>query len=155
MRRRAAKIRKIFPDAKYNEIIVSRFVNRLMNDGKKSVVEKAVYQAFEQIENKLKKQAVEIFKEALENITPKIEVRSRRIGGATYQVPVEVSARRGSALALKWLKNSIENIKSKDLSAKIATVILESLDNKGWAAKKKEEVFKMAEANKAFAHYKW
>ena len=155
MRRRAAKIRKIFPDAKYNEIIVSRFVNRLMNDGKKSVVEKAVYEAFKIIEGKLKKAPIEIFKEALENITPNIEVRSRRIGGATYQVPVEVSARRGSALALKWLKNSIENIKSKDLSSKIVTVILESLENKGWAAKKKEEVFKMAEANKAFAHYKW
>ena len=154
MRRKAAKIRKIFPDAKYNEIIVSRFVNRLMNDGKKSVVEKAVYKSFEIIENKLKKHPVEIFKEALENITPKIEVRSRRIGGATYQVPVEVSSRRGSALALKWLKNSIENIKSKDLCSKIVVAILESLDNKGWAAKKKEEVFKMAEANKAFAQFR-
>jgi len=155
MRRRAAKIRKIFPDAKYNEIIVSRFVNRLMNDGKKSVVEEAIYQAFEDLEKKLKKPPIEIFKEALEVITPKIEVRSRRLGGATYQVPVEVSARRGSALALKWLKTSIENIKSKDLASKITVVILESLENKGWAAKKKEEVFKMAEANKAFAHYKW
>lgn len=155
MRRRNAKIRKIIPDAKYHEVIVSRFVNRLMNAGKKSVVEKAVYQAFQQIENKFKKSPIEVFKEALENITPKIEVRSRRIGGATYQVPVEVSARRGSALALKWLKTSIENIKSKDLASKITVVILESLENKGWAAKKKEEVFKMAEANKAFAHYKW
>jgi small subunit ribosomal protein S7 len=155
MRRRNAKIRKIIPDAKYHEVIVSRFVNRLMNAGKKSVVEKAVYQAFQQIETKFKKSPIEVFKEALENITPKIEVRSRRIGGATYQVPVEVSARRGSALALKWLKTSIENIKSKDLASKITVVILESLENKGWAAKKKEEVFKMAEANKAFAHYKW
>ncbi|NBX52596.1 MAG: 30S ribosomal protein S7 [Proteobacteria bacterium] len=155
MRRRAAKVRKIFPDAKYSEIIVSRFVNRLMNDGKKSVVEKAIYQAFEDLEKKLKKNPVEIFKEALEVITPKIEVRSRRIGGATYQIPVEVSARRGSALALKWLKISIENIKGKKLSNKVVTVILESLENKGWAAKKKEEVFKMAEANKAFAHYRW
>ena len=155
MRRRAAKVRKIFPDAKYNEIIVSRFVNRLMNNGKKAVVEKAVYEAFNQIEKKFKKNPIDTFKEALENITPKIEVRSRRIGGATYQVPVEVSSRRGSALALKWLKNSIENIKSKDLCSKIVVVILESLENKGWAAKKKEEVFKMAEANKAFAHYKW
>lgn len=155
MRRRQAKVRKIFPDAKYNEIIVSRFINRLMNDGKKSVVEKALYSAFNDIEKKLKKNPIEVFKEALENITPKVEVRSRRIGGATYQVPVDVSTRRGMALALKWLKISIENIKSKDLSSKIAVVILESLDNKGWAAKKKEEVFKMAEANKAFAHYKW
>ncbi len=155
MRRRAAKIRKIFPDAKYNEVIVSRFVNRLMNDGKKSVVEKEIYAAFNNLEKKLKKNPVQIFKEALENVTPKIEVRSRRIGGATYQIPVEVPARRGSALALKWLKTAIENIKGKDLSTKVVTVILESLENKGWAAKKKEEVFKMAEANKAFAHYRW
>ncbi|MBU6338705.1 MAG: 30S ribosomal protein S7 [Rickettsiales bacterium] len=155
MRRRAAKIRKIIPDAKYHEIIVSRFVNRLMNDGKKSVVEKAVYEAFDNIEKKIKRSPIEVFKEALDNVTPRVEVRSRRIGGATYQIPVEVSARRGSALALKWLKNAIENIKGKDLSHKIVTVVLESLENKGWAAKKKEEVFKMAEANKAFAHYRW
>jgi small subunit ribosomal protein S7 len=155
MRRRAAKIRKIIPDAKYNEVIVSRFVNRLMNDGKKSVVEKAVYEAFDNLENKLKKSPIDIFKEALENVTPRVEVRSRRIGGATYQIPVEVSSRRGSALALKWLKTAIENIKGRDLSHKVVTVVLESLENKGWAAKKKEEVFKMAEANKAFAHYRW
>ena len=155
MRRRAAKIRKIIPDAKYNEIIVSRFVNRLMNDGKKSVVEKAIYEAFDNLEKKIKKSPIDIFKEALENVTPKVEVRSRRIGGATYQIPVEVSQRRGSALALKWLKTAIENIKGRNLSNKVVTVILESLENKGWAAKKKEEVFKMAEANKAFAHYRW
>jgi len=155
MRRRAAKVRKIFPDAKYGEIIVSRLVNRLMDDGKKSVVEKAVYIAFEDLEKKLKKHPVAIFKEALENITPKVEVRSRRIGGATYQIPVEVSARRGSALALKWLKTSIENIKGKELANKLVIVVLESLENKGWAVKKREEVFKMAEANKAFAHYRW
>lgn len=155
MRRRAAKIRKIFPDAKYGEVIVSRFVNRLMNDGKKSVVEKAIYEAFGNIENKLKRSPIEVFKEALENVTPKIEVRSRRIGGATYQIPVEVSARRGSALALKWLKTAITNIKGKELANKVSIVILESLENKGWAVKKREEVFKMAEANKAFAHYRW
>ena len=121
----------------------------------KSVVEKAIYEAFDNLEKKLKKAPIEIFKEALENVTPKVEVRSRRIGGATYQIPVEVSARRGSALALKWLKTAIENIKGRELSNKVVTVILESLENKGWAAKKKEEVFKMAEANKAFAHYRW
>ncbi len=155
MRRRAAKIRKIFPDAKYGEVIVSRFVNRLMNDGKKSIVEKAVYSAFESLEEKLKRPPIEVFKEALEIITPKVEVRSRRIGGATYQIPVEVSPRRGSALALKWLKISISNIKGRDLTTKVLNVIQDSLENKGWAAKKKEEVFKMAEANKAFAHFKW
>jgi small subunit ribosomal protein S7 len=155
MRRRAAKIRKIIPDAKYGEVIVSRFVNRLMNGGKKAVVEKAVYEAFEKLEDKIKKSPIEIFKEALENVSPKIEVRSRRIGGATYQIPVEVSSRRSSALALKWLKTSIENMNGRSLAQKITTVILESLENKGWAAKKKEEVFKMAEANKAFAHFRW
>lgn len=154
MRRRAAKIRKIFPDAKYNEIVVSRFINRLMTGGKKSVVEKALYLAFDDLEKKLKKNPVEIFKDALGIITPEIEVRSRRIGGATYQIPVPVPPRRGSALALKWLKTAINNIKGKKLSNKIVIVVLESLENKGWAAKKKEEVFKMAEANKAFAHYR-
>ncbi|MBL6664481.1 MAG: 30S ribosomal protein S7 [Rickettsiales bacterium] len=155
MRRRAAKIRKIFPDAKYGEVIVSRFVNRLMNDGKKSVVEKAVYKSFADLEKKLQRPPVEIFKEALDKITPRIEVRSRRIGGATYQIPVEVSPRRGSALALKWLKTAIENIHGKDLANKISIVVLDSLDNKGWAVKKREDVFKMAESNKAFAHYRW
>jgi small subunit ribosomal protein S7 len=155
MRRRAAQIRKIIPDAKYGEIIVSRFVNRLMDDGKKSVVEKAVYQAFNELEKKFKRNPVEIFKEALENVTPKIEVRSRRIGGATYQIPVEVPQRRGSALALKWLKIAISNIKGKGLANKVQYTIIESLENKGWAVKKREEVFKMAEANKAFAHYRW
>ncbi len=155
MRRKAAKIRKIIPDAKFNEIVVTRFINRLMNDGKKSVVEKEVYKAFDNLEKKIKRNSIEIFREALEKVTPKIEVRSRRIGGATYQIPVEVPERRGLALALKWLKTAITNIKGRDLATKIFTVITESLDNKGWAIKKKEEVFKMAEANKAFAHYRW
>lgn len=155
MRRRAAQVRKIIPDAKYGEIIVSRFVNRLMDDGKKSVVEKAIYQAFDEIEKKFKRNPVEVFKEAMDNVTPKIEVRSRRIGGATYQIPVEVSPRRGSALALKWLKIAICNIKGKGLANKVQFIIIESLENKGWAVKKREEVFKMAEANKAFAHYRW
>ena len=155
MRRKAAQIRKIIPDAKFKEIIVSRFVNRLMEDGKKAVVEKAVYAAFDNLEKKLKRNPIEIFKEALDNVTPRIEVRSRRIGGATYQVPVEVPARRGSALALKWLKTSISKINARSLAKKIENSILESLENKGWAVKKREEVFKMAEANKAFSHYRW
>ena len=155
MRRRAAKIRKIIPDAKFGEVIVTRFANRLMNDGKKSTAEKAIYKSFADLEEKLKRHPIEIFKEALNNVTPRIEVRSRRIGGATYQIPVEVPERRGSALALKWLKIAIQNIKGKDLSSKVSMVILDSLENKGWAAKKKEEVFKMAEANKAFSHYRW
>jgi len=155
MRRRAAPKRKIIPDAKFGETIITKFVNRLMENGKKSVVEKSVYDAFATVEKKMKKNPLETFKQVLDNVTPRVEVRSRRIGGATYQIPVEVSARRGSALALKWLKTAVENIKGRNLSVKVVTVILESLENKGWAAKKKEEVFKMAEANKAFAHYRW
>ena len=155
MRRRAAPKRKIIPDAKFGEIIVTRFVNRLMDDGKKSTVEKSVYEAFELIEKKLKRNGLEVFKEAMNNVTPRIEVRSRRIGGATYQIPVEVSDRRGSALALKWLKTAIEKSSGKNLSEKIFSSLADSLENKGWAVKKREEVFKMAEANKAFAHYRW
>ncbi len=155
MRRRAAPKRKIIPDAKFGEIIVTRFVNRLMDDGKKSTVEKSVYEAFELIEKKLKKSGLEVFKEAMNNITPRIEVRSRRIGGATYQIPVEVSDRRGSALALKWLKTAIEKSSGKNLAEKIFSSLADSIENKGWAVKKREEVFKMAEANKAFAHYRW
>lgn len=155
MRRRAAPKRKIIPDAKFGEIIITRFVNRLMNHGKKSTVEKSVYEAFEIIEKKLKRNGLEVFKEALNNVTPRVEVRSRRIGGATYQIPVEVSDRRGSALALKWLKTAIEKSSGKNLAEKIFSSLAESLDNKGWAVKKREEVFKMAEANKAFAHYRW
>ncbi|MAZ80720.1 MAG: 30S ribosomal protein S7 [Rickettsiales bacterium] len=155
MRRKAAKIRKIFPDAKYNEVIISRFINRLMNDGKKSVVEKSLYVAFNDIEKKLGRNPIDVFKDALDNVTPRIEVRSRRIGGATYQIPVEVPSRRGSALALKWLKTSITKVNGRNLSSKIYTVIIESLENRGWAVKKREEVFKMAEANKAFSHYRW
>jgi small subunit ribosomal protein S7 len=155
MRRRAAPKRKIIPDAKFGEIIVTRFFNRLMDDGKKSNVEKSVYEAFELIEKKLKRNGLEVFKEAMNNVTPRIEVRSRRIGGATYQIPVEVSDRRGSALALKWLKTAIEKSSGKNLSEKIFSSLADSLENKGWAVKKREEVFKMAEANKAFAHYRW
>ena len=155
MRRRAAPKRKIIPDAKYGEIIISRFVNRLMENGKKSVIERSVYDSFALIEKKTKKVPLDLFKQALDNVMPRIEVRSRRIGGATYQIPVEVSDRRGSALALKWLKTAIQKSSGKNLSEKIFSALLEAADNKGWAVKKREEVFKMAEANKAFAHYRW
>lgn len=155
MRRRAAPKRKIIPDAKYGEVIISRFVNRLMENGKKSVIEKSVYQSFGLIEKKIKKDPLELFKQAMDNVIPRLEVRSRRIGGATYQIPVEVSERRGSALALKWLKTSIQKSSGKNLAEKIFSALAEASENKGWAVKKREEVFKMAEANKAFAHYRW
>ncbi|MFT6332871.1 MAG: small subunit ribosomal protein S7 [Lentimonas sp.] len=155
MRRRAAPKRKIIPDAKYGQELITKLVNRLMEDGKKSVVEKSIYSAFETIEQKMKKGALDIFKQVLDNVTPRIEVRSRRIGGATYQIPVEVSERRGTALALKWLKTAVQKSSGRNLSEKIVNSFGEAFDNKGWAVKKREEVFKMAESNKAFAHYKW
>lgn len=155
MRRRAAPKRKIIPDAKFGQVIVTKLVNRLMEDGKKSVVERSIYSAFDKIEKKMKTGALEIFNQVLDNVTPRIEVRSRRIGGATYQIPVEVSERRGTALALKWLKTAIQKSSGRNLAEKIVNAFGEALDNKGWAVKKREEVFKMAESNKAFAHYRW
>lgn len=155
MRRRAAPKRKIIPDAKFGQIIITKLVNRLMENGKKSVVERSVYDAFALVEKKMKKNPLEMFKQVLDNVTPRIEVRSRRIGGATYQIPVEVSESRGTALALKWLKTAIEKSSGKNLSEKIVAAFGDASDNKGWAVKKREEVFKMAEANKAFAHYRW
>lgn len=155
MRRRRALKRNIIPDAKFGNVIIARFINRLMNDGKKSVVEKSVYDAFVSIEKKLGRPALEVFNEALDNMTPRVEVRSRRIGGATYQIPVEVPERRGSALALKWFKTAISKSSGKSLSQKIASATIDAIEKRGWAIKKKEEVFKMAESNKAFAHYRW
>jgi small subunit ribosomal protein S7 len=155
MRRRAAVKRAIIPDAKYGSVLVARLVNYVMLDGKKSIIEKAVYDAFDELQNKLKGNPIEIFSELLDKITPRVEVRSRRIGGATYQIPVEVADRRGTALALKWLTASIRKQNGRSLKEKIVKSLLEISNNTGWAYKKKEEVFKMAEANKAFASYNW
>lgn len=155
MRRRRAPKRKIIPDAKFGNVTVTRFINRLMENGKKSVVEKSVYKAFDMIEKKLGRAPIEIFEEVLDNVTPRIEVRSRRIGGATYQIPVEVPERRGSALALKWLKTSISKSSGKSFAHKIHNGMMDAIEKRGWAVKKREEVFKMAESNKAFAHYRW
>ena len=155
MRRRAAIKRVVMPDAKYGSVLVAKFVNYVMLNGKKAVVEKNIYEALENLQEKLKKDAIEIFNEAIEKITPSVEVRSRRIGGATYQVPTEVSERRGTALALKWLITSIRRQSGKTLSEKIFKSIMEVINNTGWAYKKKEEVLRMAEANKAFSSYSW
>jgi len=155
MRRRAAVQRKIMPDAKYNNILVTRFINYLMLDGKKATIEKSVYLAFESIKEKSKKDALEVFKEAIYKVTPKIEVRSRRIGGATYQIPVEVSERRGISLALKWMVTAVRKNTGKTLSDKVYKATMDVMNNTGWAFKKKEDVFRMAESNKAFAHFSW
>lgn len=155
MRRRAAIKRVVMPDAKYGSVLVAKFVNYVMLNGKKAVVEKNIYEAFDNLQEKLKRDAIEIFNEAIEKITPSVEVRSRRIGGATYQVPTEVSERRGTALALQWLVISIRKQSGKTLSEKIFKSIMEVMNNTGWAYKKKEEVLRMAEANKAFSSYSW
>ncbi|MDR1425984.1 MAG: 30S ribosomal protein S7 [Rickettsiales bacterium] len=155
MRRRAAVRRAVMPDAKYGSVLVTRFTNYVMLDGKKSLTERAIYGALTDIGDKLKKDSIELFGELIEKITPKIEVRPKRIGGATYQIPVEVYDRRGTALALKWLTYAIRKQSGKTLSEKIVKSLMEIHNNTGWAFKKKEEVFRMAEANKAFAFYSW
>lgn len=155
MRRRAAVKRSVIPDARYNSVLIAKFMNYIMLDGKKSIVEKATYQALEELQDKLKKEPVDLFEELIDKITPRVEVRSRRIGGATYQVPVEVGDRMGLTLALKWLTISIRKQSGKTLSEKIVKSLMEIQNGTGWAFKKKEEVFRMAEANKAFASYSW
>lgn len=155
MRRRRSPIREIIPDARYNSVMVTRLINSIMLDGKKAIIEKAVYGAFDIVKEKMKKEPLEIFNEVIEKITPTIEVRARRIGGSTYQIPTEVKERRGVALALKWLTISIRKQSGKSLAEKIYKSMNDVLNSTGWAYKKKEEVFKMAEANKAFSHYSW
>lgn len=155
MRKRRAEKKFIKPDPKYGEIIVSRFINVLMRDGKKSVARSIVYNAFDIIENRTKKPGIEIFKQAISNVSPLIEVRSRRVGGATYQVPTEVRPERRAALAMRWVKTYSEQRGEKTMSLKLAQELISASNNEGSAVKKKEDTHKMAEANKAFAHFKW
>ncbi|MDR2778314.1 MAG: 30S ribosomal protein S7 [Rickettsiales bacterium] len=155
MRRRATVRRVVTPDAKYGSMLVAKFINYIMLEGKKSIAERAVYEALAESENKLKRNCIELFTELVDKITPRVEVRSRRVGGATYQVPVEVGDVRGIALALKWLTYAVRKQSGKTLSEKIVKSLIEIQNGTGWAFKKKEEVFRMAEANKAFASYSW
>ena len=154
-RRHSAEKRLVLPDAKFGDIVLTKFMNSLMLHGKKSTAESIVYGALERVENKLKKSSVELFHEALENIKPSIEVRSRRVGGATYQVPVEVKSKRSQALALRWLVDASRKRKDKNMSDKIFNEIFDAYQNRGAAIKKKEDTHKMAESNKAFAHFRW
>ena len=154
-RRRRAEKREIFPDPKFGDLVISKFMNNLMIDGKKSVAEKIVYGALDKIENKLKTDPVKVFHDAIENVMPAIEVRSRRVGGATYQVPVEVKPKRSQALALRWLIDASRKRKDKKMSDKIFNEIFDAYQNRGSAIKKKEDTHKMAESNKAFAHFRW
>jgi len=155
MRKRRAEKRFIKPDPKYGELVVSRFINVLMREGKKSVARNIVYKAFDIIENRTKKPGIEIFKQAISNVSPLIEVRSRRVGGATYQVPTEVRPERRYALAMRWIKTYSELRGEKTMSLKLAQELISASNNEGSAVKKKEDTHKMAEANKAFAHFKW
>jgi small subunit ribosomal protein S7 len=154
-RRRRAEKREILPDPKFKDLVLSKFMNNLMFDGKKSVSEKIVYGAFDEIENKMKRPPLEVFHEALDNIKPSVEVRSRRVGGATYQVPVEVRPQRREALAIRWLIRASRDRNEKTMKDRLASELIDAVNTRGSAVKKKEDTHKMAEANKAFSHYRW
>ena len=154
-RRRAATKREVLPDHQYKDIILTKFMNRIMLDGKKSVSERIVYGAFDIVFNKTNKKPIEFFHEALNNVKPNLEVRSRRVGGATYQVPMEVRPRRAQALAMKWIIASALKRGEKTMRERIASEIIDAHNNKGNAVKKREETHKMAESNRAFSHFRW
>ena len=154
-RRHAAEKREVLPDAKYGDRVVSKFMNNLMVQGKKSVAERIVYSAFERVQGRLRKEPVEVFHEALDNIKPSVEVRSRRVGGATYQVPVEVRPERREALAIRWLIDASKKRNEHTMEERLAGELLDAVNNRGSAVKKREDTHKMADANKAFSHYRW
>ncbi|MEW6736534.1 MAG: 30S ribosomal protein S7 [Acidobacteriota bacterium] len=154
-RRRVAEKREVLPDPIYNSQLVTKFINNLMWDGKRSVSEGIMYGALEQIRNKTQDDPLKVFKKAVENVRPKVEVRSRRVGGATYQVPVEVSQHRGTSLSIRWLIIYSRTRGEKTMQDRLSAELLDAASNKGNAIKKREDTHKMAEANKAFAHYRW
>jgi small subunit ribosomal protein S7 len=154
-RRHAAEKRDILPDPKFGDRVLSKFMNNLMIDGKKSIAEGIVYGAFERVEGKLKRAPVEVFHEALENIKPTVEVRSRRVGGATYQVPVEVRPERREALAIRWMIAAARKRNENTMIERLAGELMDAINSRGTAVKKREDTHKMAEANKAFSHYRW
>ena len=154
-RRHAAEKRDILPDAKYGDRVLTKFMNNLMLDGKKSVAEHIVYSAMERVEARLKRSPIDAFREALENVKPSLEVRSRRVGGATYQVPVEVRPERREALAIRWLITAAKNRNENTMEERLAGELLDAVNSRGTAVKKREDTHKMADANKAFSHYRW
>ena len=154
-RKRKAPVRKIYPDPKYRSVVISKFINSIMYDGKRSTAEKIVYGAFEIIHKKNGTEPIKVFHEALENVQPQLEVRSRRVGGATYQVPVEVRSDRALALAIRWLINSSRNRSENSMTERLSGELIDASSNRGASVKKKEDTHKMAEANKAFSHYRW
>jgi small subunit ribosomal protein S7 len=154
-RRRATKKKSISGDPRYNDIIVARFINYVMRRGKKSTAERLVYDCFDIIEQKSGQKGVEVFRKAVDNVRPALEVSSRRVGGATYQVPIEVRQPRRLALAMRWLASFARNRSEKTMAERLANELLAASKNDGPAIKKKEDTHKMAEANKAFAHFRW
>ena len=154
-RKRKATTKILIVDPRYNSTIIPKLINSIMYDGKKTVAEKIVYEAIDKIKSKSKEEPITVFNEAINNIRPTVEVRSRRVGGATYQVPVEVKSKRSQALALRWLISASRKRKDKNMSDKIFNEIYDAYQNRGSAIKKKEDTHKMAESNKAFAHFRW
>jgi len=154
-RRREAEKREIIPDPKFNNVLVARFINCVLKQGKKSLAERVVYSALNSIEDKTSDDPIKVFKKAVDNAAPILEVLSRRVGGATYQVPVEVSPNRRVALSIRWLISHARGRTGKSLAEKLSSELLDAFNNTGGAVKKKEDVHRMAEANKAFAHYRW
>ena len=154
-RRRAAEKRKILPDPKYKDLVVAKFTNSLMLDGKKSVAEIIIYGAFDLIEKKAGQDPLKTFLEAIENVKPGVEVRSRRVGGATYQIPIEVRSERRQALAIRWIVDLARQRSEDTMTERLSGELLDASNNRGAAVKKREDTHKMAEANKAFSHYRW
>lgn len=154
-RRHRAEKRVVDPDPKFGDKTVSKFMNYVMIDGKKSAAEKIVYGALDRVEEKLRRPPVDLFKEALENVTPALEVRSRRVGGATYQVPVEVRPDRKQALAMRWIINAARSRNETTMVDRLSNELMDAAQNRGAAVKKREDTHKMAEANRAFSHYRW
>lgn len=155
MRRRKAPSREILGDPIYNNKVVTKFINKMMLDGKKSVSEKIIYAAFDKIQEKSGEKGIEVFEKALERVKPLVEVRSRRVGGATYQVPVEVRPIRQQSLSIRWLLEATRKRNERTMVERLANELIDAANDRGTAFKKKEDVHKMAEANKAFAHYRW
>jgi len=154
-RRRKAQVRDILPDPVHGSTVLTKFTNAIMLDGKKTVAEKIINESFSNIQTKTGEAPMSIFNKAIENVKPLVEVRSRRVGGATYQVPVEVKNNRSQALAIRWIVSAVRNRKEKSMTEKLSSELLDAAANKGSAIKKREDTHKMAEANKAFAHFRW
>ncbi len=154
-RRHRAEKREINPDPKFGDLIVTKFMNAVMYDGKKSVAETIVYGALDQVQSKTKQEPVTVFHQALDNVAPHVEVRSRRVGGATYQVPVDVRPERRQALAIRWLIAAARNRNETTMVDRLSGELMDAANNRGTAVKKREDTHKMAEANRAFAHYRW